>query len=156
MKVLIDDPNEKIGLEDIKKFEKKFKLALPKDYIDFLLESNGGDVPVSCLFIIKGREFKPYNMNYIYEFYSLKQIFEILKMKNHCLGDYMETIKEYILDKKQIPIARADGFFVSMDISSKKGEIFFLHSECYEEDGLISIRKNFTEFINSFTIDEQK
>ena len=151
MKVLIYSPNEKINLEDIQKFEKKFKITLPKSYIDFLLESNGGFVG-GCHFIIKGREFKPYNMNTICRFYSLKEISEILKNKNHCLGDYIDIIKEYILDKKQIVIAVSDAFFVSMDTSSEKGEIFFLNNEIFEKEGLLSIKKNFEEFINSFKI----
>ena len=47
MRVQIKKPNEKISLEEVKAFEKKYRVLLPQDYIDFLLEFNGGDVALT-------------------------------------------------------------------------------------------------------------
>ncbi|AEN89344.1 hypothetical protein BMWSH_2462 [Priestia megaterium WSH-002] len=34
--------NPKVSLQDIKQFEQEYELTLPKQYVDFLLEYNGG------------------------------------------------------------------------------------------------------------------
>lgn len=50
MKVKISEPNEKISIEDIRDLENKYNISLHKDYIDFLLETNGGNVDSECYF----------------------------------------------------------------------------------------------------------
>ena len=53
MKPEIIDPHCEVLLEDIKSIEFKHNIKLPQDYIDFILENNGGD-PDPYTFLYKG------------------------------------------------------------------------------------------------------
>lgn len=72
--------NKPTTLEDIKKFKKRFKLQLPKSYIDFLLECNGGYCEQKYVFNFKYRKNKITSLS-LRKFHSLKEITELMKVK---------------------------------------------------------------------------
>ncbi|MGE7184012.1 SMI1/KNR4 family protein [Peribacillus sp. NPDC006672] len=73
--------NPKISLQDIKQFEQEYDITLPKQYVDFLLEYNGG-YPQESNFRISDDEGE----NLVNKFYgigdmknNLAKVFEVLE-----------------------------------------------------------------------------
>jgi hypothetical protein len=80
MKLIIEKPNPSLCMAEINNFEKKFKIKLPNDYNNFLLENNGG-VPEDGMFF-------PYEDDKVGSFSIL--IFSNLQNLKRGLLEYIE------------------------------------------------------------------
>jgi len=120
--------------EDIKKFEKKLGLKLPKDYKQHLLKYNGG-IPLStCYFITKkGKEIG------FESFLSFKTKKENSLQKKHLNFD------KDLLPPKYLSIAYIVGGHLAICLDTKKyGKIYRFHSDAR----LKKVANSFTELIN--------
>lgn len=138
--------NKPTTLEDIKKFEKRFKLQLPKSYIDFLLECNGGYCEQKYVFNFKYRKNKITSLS-LRKFHSLKEITELMKSKKNIdINDRYYDRNEELLLQNKMPIGYGDIFDLSMDIekTNKIGLYEMSDSEFFH------VADDFETFINSF------
>ncbi|MFN4151256.1 MAG: SMI1/KNR4 family protein [Candidatus Sericytochromatia bacterium] len=159
MKVKISKPNEKISIEDIRYLENKYKISLHKDYIYFLLETNGGNVDINCYFITKKRALKEINELEIRYFFSLEELDNILKMlKRKPSEDLQPEYLFYSVGLKNNIIPIADHFsgdiYIFMDMSATESKVYYVDTELHDDD-LMLIDKSFKKFINSFELWEK-
>ena len=148
MKLEIEKSNKPIAIEDIRKFEKKFKLSLPKSYIDFMLENNGGRVNDRSYFKKKRKKDNDGDIN---EFYSLEHITKLFKLlkkapDEDAYPDYV--IYEKILKENKFPIGMSDYSIVCMDINNNQNNIYYIDLE--DDWDLFFVIESFEKFINSF------
>jgi hypothetical protein len=159
MKVKISEPNEKITIEDIRDLENKYKIYLHQDYIDFLLETNGGNVDINCYFITKKRKLKEIDELEIRYFFSLEELDNILKMlKRKPSEDLQPEYLFYSVGLKNNIIPIADHFsgdiYIFMDMSATESKVYYVDTELHDDD-LMLIDKSFKKFINSFELWEK-
>lgn len=138
---------EKIFLDDIIYFEKKYNSVLSTDYKDFLLEYNGGIIGIyktnDEYFSIENKYMKDKTCS-IADFYTLDLISSLL-------DDEDENYYHEILNLNLLPIACDDGYYHELFIGTGKnnfGKIYF-----YEIGFLDSIEylcNSFTDLINAF------
>lgn len=74
----IIEPNKKISIDEVNNFEKEFKINLPNDYKEFLLEYNGGLSENNMIFEFNNVFLNPFS---IYTFYDLSTIRMCIKTK---------------------------------------------------------------------------
>lgn len=151
MRLQINESNKKISLDEINKFQKRWKISLPSEYIDFMLESNGGISEYSCLFKSKQKK-NILNGDWVRYFYSLNEINNFLKLikKPPQEYDYPDfVVYNKMIKTQKIPIARGDSYMLCMDISSEDSSgIYYLYLE--DDKELSFIIESFRDFINSF------
>lgn len=133
--------NSKIYLQDIKQFEQEYDVTLPKQYIDFLLEYNGG-YPQESSFKISNDEGE----SLVNKFYG------IWDMKSN-LGEVFEILEGEILEDFVSIANDPGGNEILLGVSGEnKGKVYFwihdIESE-YEIDNMYILADNFADFFNN-------
>jgi hypothetical protein len=145
----IIEPNKKISIEDINNFEKEFKIKIPDDYKEFLLEHNGGEPEDDMIFDYDDELFGGFS---ILSFRSLKSIRnELKRYTENPKEDYLETIKNKLFTF----CLTTFNFQLCMGFGKKnKGKIYILDREEIYNTPFILISNSFTEFMSSFVKQE--
>ncbi|WP_046226783.1 SMI1/KNR4 family protein [Paenibacillus dauci] len=139
----MDRENEKITIDDIRKFEAKYFLKLPEQYVDFLLKHNGG-YPEKSIFKISNEEGE----SVVNKFYGVGN------MKGN-LGKVFEVL-DGELPTGFISIANdPGGNEICIGISERYfGEVYFwIHDiESEEEmDNMVFFKSNFNDFFDNLS-----
>lgn len=150
---------EKISNLDIQKYEKKYNFQLPEDYIEFLLELNGGIITYQFLsndFTIASQ----YNIVNKYldicdisDFYSLETAEFRIENEDPTVDHYNTNV----LPNNLAPIAMdGSGYFEFYIGASEEnsGKIYYYELEI--DKGMFLISNSFTEFIEGFYLEEIK
>lgn len=132
--------NPKISLQDIKQFEQEYEVTLPKQYVDFLLEYNGG-FPQKSNFKLPDDEG------------------ESLVNKFYGIGDMKSNLgKVFVVLEGEIPedfISIGNdpgGNEILLGVNGEyQGKVYFwIHDiEPDEMDNMFILAGNFTEFFNN-------
>jgi hypothetical protein len=133
--------NPKISLQDIKQFEHEYDVKLPKQYVDFLLEYNGG-YPQESSFKISDDEGE----SLVNKFYgigdmksNLAKVFEILE------GEIPEDFVSIANDPA--------GNEILLGVSGEyQGKVYFWNHDIEPEDemgNMFILADNFAEFFNN-------
>ncbi|MBQ7233381.1 MAG: SMI1/KNR4 family protein [Bacillales bacterium] len=139
----------KTSILDIKEIEEGLKIALPKDYTEFLLENNGGviDNDIVC-FKVKGID-EPIALDVLYGI-NLKSGLNIKEWYNEFEEDLLE---EMII----IGHALGSGLILLINQEDWKGIYFWDNTLDFEssseEDCLYKISDSFSEFIDQLQLD---
>ncbi|HJA39947.1 MAG TPA: SMI1/KNR4 family protein [Firmicutes bacterium] len=139
----------KTSILDIKEIEEDLKIALPKDYTEFLLENNGGviDNDIVC-FKVKGID-EPIALDVLYGI-NLKSGLNIKEWYNEFEEDLLE---EMII----IGHALGSGLILLINQEDWKGIYFWDNTLDFEssseEDCLYKISDSFSEFIDQLQLD---
>lgn len=144
--------NPPTTIKKIKSYEKEFNISLPKEYKEFLLEYNGGEVKSkTCIKPIYGG-----TLLFMHEFFSIEHIFDCLKFS---MEVYKTELDSYYPDmelfkKNHLLIGHT---MMGYDLSiCFKGigidEIFY--SFLLEDIDLVPVSDSFNEFINGFDYEE--
>ncbi|QNK48657.1 SMI1/KNR4 family protein [Brevibacterium sp. PAMC23299] len=133
--------NPKISLQDIKQFEQEYDVTLPKQYVDFLLEYNGG-YPQESNFRISDDEGE----SLVNKFYgigdmksNLAKVFEILE------GEIPEDFVSIANDP--------GGNEILLGVSGEyPGKVYFWIHDIEPEDemgNMFILADSFAEFLNN-------
>lgn len=133
--------NPKISLQDIKQFEQECDIALPKQYVEFLLEYNGG-FPQESGFKISDDEGE----SLVNKFYGIGD------MKSN-LGKVFEILEDEI-PEDFISIANDPaGNEILLGVSGEyQGKVYFwIHDRVPEEemDNMFILTDSFSEFFDN-------
>ncbi|MFN8674645.1 MAG: SMI1/KNR4 family protein [Candidatus Sericytochromatia bacterium] len=147
MKLKMKEANPPAKMEDIENYQKKHNIKLPQDYIEFLLENDG----------VESTEWMFYNTKtYTWEQTLIDEFLSVQRLENcaECFDDDDIHHTIYTLKKMgAIIIASNDSAEFSIGIEEHNfGHIFI--SNFLEDDEIIKIADNFTEFINGFEYEE--
>jgi len=136
MKIELYEENQAICMEDIKDFEDKMHISLPKDYIAFMLCQNGGN-PKVCEFELPDKS----NWSVVNEFYPIGSMENNLYKMNY-LEDYSDGF-----------IAIGDdscGNEILLKVNGENiGEIYFYDHDVdpEEENNMHYLAKSLTDFL---------
>ena len=138
-KMLTENP--KISLQDIKQFEQEYDIALPKQYVEFLIEYNGG-FPQESGFKISDDEGE----SLVNKFYGIGD------MKSN-LGKVFEILEGEI-PEDFISIANDPaGNEILLGVSGEyQGKVYFwIHDRVPEEemDNMFILADSFSEFFDN-------
>jgi hypothetical protein len=138
-KILSENP--KISLQDIKQFEQEYDIVLPKQYVEFLLEYNGG-FPQKSGFNISDDEGE----SLVNKFYGIGD------MKSN-LGKVFEILEGEI-PEDFISIANDPaGNEILLGVSGEnQGKVYFwIHDRVPEEvmDNMFNLADSFSEFFGN-------
>ena len=156
MTVKVTDPAEPISLDEIKEAEKRMGLTLPKDYRDFLLESNAGRPEQPCVF-----EMKDPHRDSMQEG-TVERFLGITKSERTNLEDRVNGSRDR-MPPDVIPIAYdPGGNLICLSIKGKhKDEVYFWDHEFEAEedeeptrDNLYLISKSFSGFLKDLRMEE--
>lgn len=133
--------NPKISLQDIKQFEQEYDIALPKQYVEFLIEYNGG-FPQESGFKISDDEGE----SLVNKFYGIGD------MKSN-LGKVFEILEGEI-PEDFISIANDPaGNEILLGVSGEyQGKVYFwIHDRVPEEemDNMFILADSFSEFFDN-------
>ncbi len=142
-------PNGTVSLEKIKQFEKQIGVEFPKDYIDFLANSNGGE-PKFNTFEYKLQDGRVWTGGVRYFFgFNLDRIQNI---------DFFASMRGDRTPENMIPIGLDDGGnFILLALSERdKGKVYFWdHDEESEDDepptndNIYFVANSLTEFLEN-------
>ncbi|MFS0765701.1 MULTISPECIES: SMI1/KNR4 family protein [Peribacillus] len=138
--------NPKISLQDIKQFEQEYDVTLPKQYVDFLLEYNGG-YPQESSFKISDDEGE----SLVNKFYGIRD------MKSN-LGKVFEVLEGEI-PEDFISIANdPGGNEILLGVSGEyQGKVYFWFHDIELEDemgNMFILADSFDEFLNNLYVSE--
>lgn len=144
--------NTPLKLDQLNEYEKEFNLVIPKEYKDFLLESNGGEI--SKFSYIKSKHIK--KKIWLHELWKIDHIFDCLRSsievyKERPDADHldMELFKRGHL---LIGMTSAEEFISICFKGDREGTVF---NVWYDGDiELEEIRYSFDDFINGFEYEE--
>jgi cell wall assembly regulator SMI1 len=143
MRTALIHSGDSVTQQDISEFEKSFEVRLPKDYKDFLLETNGGR-PEKSFFPFEDDGFG------IGWFYNLKNGKYTLEFTLELLW-----IAEQTIPRNLIPIARghgADFYCICLD-TANYGQIYVWHGNMDVEP--FKVANSFSELIEGLTDDPE-
>lgn len=148
---IIVEPNKlgKANEEDFVSFEKLIGIKLPKDFKDFILETNGGIPTPDCFSVYDGEETWETN---IYFFGLYKELYELYSLPYN-YNEYRGMILNNL-----IPIGNDySGNLICIDINKNNfGKIYFSHHDYFSYNdekptnfGTYFIANSFAEFFSS-------
>lgn len=133
--------NQKISLQDIIQFEQEYEVTLPKQYVDFLLEYNGG-FPQESNFKLPDDEGE----SLVNEFYGIGD------MKSN-LGKVFEVLEGEIREDFISIGNDPGGNEILLGVSGEyQGKVYFWIHDIEPEDemdNMFILAGNFTEFFNN-------
>ncbi|OUM59584.1 hypothetical protein PIROE2DRAFT_14830 [Piromyces sp. E2] len=148
--MLLKDSGEKLSIKTIEKVEKELNIKFPQEYINFMLEHNGGRPlnPVTFSFIEEDPEtHKSFENNS--DIHTFNQMEDIPTF-------YDNLISAEVIPKHYCPIANdscGNEIVICLDNSEYHGILFFAdHELCDSEEHWIlsKIANNFIDFVNLF------
>ncbi len=140
----IENPGKKLKFNDIKNLEKQFNVILPEDYIEFLLQYNGG-LPTPNAYYVEGH---PEEILGIQVFFGIGR-----EIESSCLDwNYKES--RYSIPSELFPIGCSDtDDWICFSLQGEsKGSVFFwdamAESEKPSYSNVYKIADSFSDFLN--------
>jgi len=138
----IKDSDKSVGINAIELLQRMLDKKLPKDYLDFLLEYNGGYPEPDCFLFATGKEGS--SVQGFYKINSQNDFDDLIKI----IKTYENRIPEDFIPFAYDP----GGNQVCIAVSGKQyGKIYFWDHETEEDNINSSISKNMSLVSNSFT-----
>ncbi len=156
--MILTDGGNKLNLDELKAFEREMNIILPSEYIEFMIDTNGGMPEEDFVFDYFDLVTEGEKRSLIQDFFViyLDDNYEVNNLKNIC----NQLWNDHAISRKMFPFAEDPaGNYICISLDKENyGTVLFCDHE-YEDsetEYMMSskISDSFSDFVNSLYIDE--